>query len=214
MSLRKEGIKYFKENIDTPLFQKYIKILENFETEDVKKIRRKRWKNLNMKSLWLSYNVNPLSYCNDDPEGNMFNYFIENILHKIFNSIVFGSQNDFRVSKGIPKIGEGWVSETELYYLLEEKFSNEEVIHHGRPKWLGRQHVDIWFPKHKIGIEYQGLQHDEPVDFFGGEEGFIEGQKRDLRKKKLFEENNSTLIEVRKGYELDDIVNEIKKNIT
>mgnify|MGYP000551241380 CR=1 FL=1 len=114
----------------------------------------------------------------------------------------------------IPEIGEGWVSETELYYLLKGEFYNEEVIHHGKPKWLGRQHVDIWFPKHKIGIEYQGLQHDQPVEFFGGEEGFIEGQKRDKRKKKLFKENNSILIEVREGYSIEDVVNEIKKNIT
>ena len=137
--------------------------------------------------------------------------------HEKFYSFLYSlplqSQNEFRVSKGVPEIGEGWVSETELYYLLKGEFYNEEVIHHGKPKWLGRQHVDIWIPKHKIGIEYQGLQHDKPIDFFGGEEGFIEGQKRDLRKKELFNENNSILIEVREGYKLDDIVKQIKTHL-
>ena len=138
---------------------------------------------------------------------------MEDIIVQLFSVYVYSLQNDFRVSKGIPKIGEGWVSETELFYLLKENLPSEKIIHHGKPKWLGRQHVDIWFPKRKIGIEYQGLQHDKPVDFFGGEEGFIEGQKRDLRKKELFKENNSILIEVRKDYKLEDVVNQIKKHL-
>ena len=141
-------------------------------------------------------------------------YLSHEKFYSFLYSLPFQSQNEFRVSKGVPEIGEGWVSETELYYLLKGEFYNEEVIHHGKPKWLGRQHVDIWFPKYKIGIEYQGLQHDQPVEFFGGEESFIKGQQRDLKKKKLFKENNSILIEVRKGYNIDDVVNKIKKNIT
>ena len=56
---------------------------------------------------------------------------------------------------------------------MKTHFKLEEVFHHGNPKWLGLQHVDIWFPKYKIGIEYQGKQHDEPVEFFGGEESFL-----------------------------------------
>jgi hypothetical protein len=92
---------------------------------------------------------------------------------------------------------------------LKIEFSNEEVIHHGKTEWLGRQHVDIWFPKHKIGIEYQGLQHYEPVDFFGGEESFKKGKERDLKKKKRFKENNSILIEVSKGYNINELFKKI-----
>ena len=212
MSLREKGIKYFKENLDSKLFQKYIQVLESFETDKETQKRRKYWRNLNSKSLWLGYNVNPMSYCDDHPDGNVFNFFIENILHGIFNSMVFGLQNDFRVSKGIPKIGEGWVSETELYYLLKDNLSTEEIIHHGKPKWLGRQHVDIWFPKRKIGIEYQGIQHDQPVEYFGGEEGYKKGKERDERKKRLFKENNSILIEIRKGYDIEEVIKKIKKH--
>ena len=43
--------------------------------------------------------------------------------HEKFYSFLYSlplqSQNEFRVSKGVPEIGEGWVSETELYYLLK-----------------------------------------------------------------------------------------------
>jgi hypothetical protein len=119
-------------------------------------------------------------------------------------------ENEVRTELGLPKIGEGWISETTLYYQLKTYFKNEDVIHHGRPDWLGPQHVDIWFPDHSIGIEYQGIQHDRPVDFFGGEESFKKNIERDKRKKRLFKENKSLLIEVRKGYNLKKLIKSIE----
>jgi len=203
---KEDSLKYLEDNKNNHPFKKYNDVLNKMELSEIMSLRKKLW---NKGEVWISYNETPFT-----PYRGGFNYFLTNILMKIFFSISQKYQNEFRVSKGVPKIGEGWVSETELFYLIKEKLPSEEITNHGKPKWLGRQHVDIWFPKHKIGIEYQGLQHDQPVEFFGGEEGFIEGQKRDKRKKKLFKENNSILIEVREGYSIEDVVNEIKKNIT
>lgn len=118
------------------------------------------------------------------------------------------AENKYRLSIGAKKIGESWISETELFYKLKKSLK-EEVIHHGRPEWLGRQHFDIWIPELNVAIEYQGKQHDQPVDFFGGEEAFKENQKRDARKKKKCEENNVRLIEIREGYDLDELINQI-----
>ena len=115
-----------------------------------------------------------------------------------------------RVSKGLPKIGEGWISETTLYYELKNYFDGFEVQHHGQPNWLGLQHIDIWFPKLNIGVEYQGIQHDKPIDFFGGEESYIKNKERDERKKLLFIENDSILIEVRPNYIIQDVIKEIE----
>lgn len=45
---------------------------------------------------------------------------------------------------------------------------------------------NIWmffFPNKNIGIEYQGIQHQRPVDIFGGEEGFKYRQELDKKKK-------------------------------
>lgn len=123
-------------------------------------------------------------------------------------------ENILRELKGIPKIGEGWVNETTLYYLIKNSFPSLNVIHHGKPEWLGRQHFDIWIPELKCGIEYQGKQHSEPVDFFGGVESFIKNKERDELKKNKCIENNTILIEVFPDYKIELIIDQIKYLIT
>lgn len=208
MSRRDKSFAYIEKNKDKDIFKQYSNVLEKYNNDDVIKMKKNHW---NKGELWLSYNENPLTFYGHNKDG--FIYLIENTIHSIFYSFVLGFQNDFRVSKGIPKIGEGWVSETELFYLLKDHYVNEIVKQHGKPKWLGRQHTDIWFPKHKIGIEYQGLQHDKPIDFFGGEKAFKKNKERDERKKELFKMNNSYLIEVRRNYNFESLVEEINKKI-
>lgn len=105
-------------------------------------------------------------------------------------------ENHIRQVLGLPKIGEGWISETKLFYLAKEKFYSFRVIQHGKPEWLGKQHLDIYIPELNIGIEYQGKQHLMPIEIFGGEIAFDQNIKRDLRKKQLCMENNCKLYEV------------------
>lgn len=164
-----------------------------------------------LSNYWLRFDEHKLgfsSYTGQNPKS--FIYFIENELTKIFKSFVFEQENLFRQSRGLPRIGEGWLSETDLFYQLKEHFSSTTVIHHGKPKWLGRQHVDIWFPKWKIGVEYQGEQHDKPIDYFGGQTSFDNVKTRDERKKSLFKANGAILFEVRPGYNLEELIEKIK----
>ena len=56
--------------------------------------------------------------------------------------------------------------------------------------WLGRQTLDFYLPLQKIAIECQGRQHFEPIDYFGGEYEFSKCIKRDMKKKKLCDNNN------------------------
>lgn len=120
-------------------------------------------------------------------------------------------ENIFRDKRGIPKVGEGWISETTLYKQIKEAFPDEKIIHHGRPAWLHRQHLDIFFPEKNIGVEYQGLQHDEAIEFFGGAEAFKKGQIRDMNKKKLCENNNCELILVYPNYNFEEIKIQIEE---
>ncbi len=94
-------------------------------------------------------------------------------------------ENNLRENAGLPKIGEGWVSETELFYFLKNSFPETHVVQHGKPAWLGKQHFDIWFPRWKIAVEYHGRQHFEPVEFFGGKEAFEKNKQRDEKKIRL-----------------------------
>jgi hypothetical protein len=110
----------------------------------------------------------------------------------------------------LPRLGEGWISETKLYYQLKEHFENDVVLQHIKPKWLGRQHFDVYFPLLNIAVEYQGKQHFEPVSYFGGSESFKKNIERDKRKKKLSEINNCDLFYVEAGYNINALIKKIK----
>jgi hypothetical protein len=45
-------------------------------------------------------------------------------------------------------------------------------------------------------IEYNGRQHYEPVNRFGGKIGLIETERRDQIKRDYFNENNINLLEI------------------
>lgn len=119
-------------------------------------------------------------------------------------------EDQARVRQGLPRIGEGWLSETELYHASQAAFPKTQVEHHASPAWLGRQHLDIYLPSRKVALEFQGEQHDRPVDLFGGETAFQATQQRDARKQELCQRNGVRLIYVRAGYTLDEILREIK----
>ncbi|MGB1284361.1 MAG: hypothetical protein ACPG44_07840 [Polaribacter sp.] len=141
---------------------------------------------------------------------NSFPHVVEKAIFNQCRLILKQAEDLYREEIGMPKVGEGWISETELFYKISDYFKEDEVVHHASPKWLGRQHLDIYFPKLNIGIEYQGAQHYEPIDFFGGQEAFEKTQERDKRKKQLCEKYNCLLIYADKGYDLNDIIIEIE----
>lgn len=118
-------------------------------------------------------------------------------------------ENFIRDLLGIPKIGEGWVTETKLYYLFKEKFNQFNVIHHGKPKWLGKQHLDIYIPELSIGVEYQGEQHYDSIEYFGGAKALRSNKERDLRKKELCFINGLKLYEVYPNDDFENIINQL-----
>lgn len=163
-------------------------------------------------SYWLRYDEHKLSFAESTGKGkSKFVYFIENTILQVLSIYVLSLQDDFRVARGIPKIGQGWVSETQLYLSIKQYLSKHEVIQHGKPKWLGRQHVDVWVPSLRLGIEFHGNQHFEPINFFGGHEAFVKNQERDKRKKELFVQNGCILIEVTHGYSFDELKKTLDK---
>ncbi|PGN29277.1 hypothetical protein [Bacillus thuringiensis] len=62
------------------------------------------------------------------------------------------------------------------------------------------------FFEENIAIEYQGVQHDRPIAFFGGEEQFLRQKERDERKARLCLENKCKIIYVREGYLISKVL--------
>ena len=60
--------------------------------------------------------------------------------------------------------------------------------------WLGRQSLDFYLPDYNVGVECQGRQHFEAVDYFGGDKGFKHILERDKRKKALCEKQGVKLL--------------------
>lgn len=127
-------------------------------------------------------------------------------------ALIREAENTVREEKNIPRVGEGWIAETELYYALQRFFAPIEVIQHARPDWLGRQHLDVFIPSALVAIEYQGQQHDAPVSFFGGEKAWLDVCRRDARKRRLCMTNGVRLIEVRPDYSFIALIEAIVRD--
>ncbi|MBW1959533.1 MAG: hypothetical protein JRI63_13595 [Deltaproteobacteria bacterium] len=103
-------------------------------------------------------------------------------------------ENEVRVKFGFKKVGEAWANETLLFQMISEILPDEELIRHYRPGFLDNLELDIFIPSLNIGIEYQGLQHFEPIQHWGGETALERTKERDSRKKALCRKNGIDLI--------------------
>lgn len=97
------------------------------------------------------------------------------------------------------KPSQKWISEELVYTLTKKIYPDYVVIYQHRPFFLkspngGQMSYDIFISGLNIAIEYQGKQHFESVDFFGGDEAFLQLKKRDFEKKRLSEENGIRLV--------------------
>jgi hypothetical protein len=137
-------------------------------------------------------------------------YYDDKAVVGFVNGQVREAENRARMAAGIPRIGEGWVTETTLYYQIKAALPELEVIQHAQPTWLGRQHFDIFIPELGVAIEFQGPQHDRPVEFFGGEAQFEETRRRDRIKQQKCLKMKVTLIYLREGYVLEQVIQQIR----
>lgn len=87
-----------------------------------------------------------------------------------------------------------WVHEKLLYNIVKSLFSNHNTIYHYRSPWLENLELDIYIEDLKVAIEYQGIQHYQPIKHWGGVDGLNQRQQNDTKKKKLCTENGVTLI--------------------
>jgi hypothetical protein len=140
-------------------------------------------------------------------EGNTV--FLRKHGREIFDALGTCSRKDenkLRRSLGVPKIGEGWVSEVELLNIVKKVSLPYKTFHQASPDWLGRQRYDIFVPDLNFAVEYQGRQHFEPVEFFGGLSSFKKTLERDQRKREVSNLNGVRVVYFNYDEQVDEIV--------
>ena len=85
-----------------------------------------------------------------------------------------------------------WISEQKAYIIVKNHYPDAKFQY--QPDFLFGQRLDIYIPSKKTAIEYQGKQHYEPVEFFGGKAGFENNQERDHRKRWRCEANGVRIL--------------------
>ena len=126
----------------------------------------------------------------------------EGELYKLQREFQNAIENLVREQFGYPKIGDAWVSETMLFHIVEEIYPDVEIIRHHRPNWLEGLELDIYIPSIKLAFEYQGLQHFQAVEHWGGKEKLEVQKEHDSRKKRICKEKGVRLICVNYDEEL------------
>ena len=103
-----------------------------------------------------------------------------------------------------------WKHELTLFQTVRKK--HPDTLYQYRPEWLGRQSLDLYIPSLQTAIEYQGIQHYLPVEFFGGEDALKERKELDDQKRQLCEENQVRLIEW--PYDIEPTNTNLQKMLT
>lgn len=122
----------------------------------------------------------------------------EPILHKckIDGCIWAVRPNDILCGKGCPKCKESngektvrlWLENHKVHYISQKWFNNCKDI-----KPLP---YDFYLPEYNMCIEYDGIQHFEPIDFFGGHESFELTKKHDKIKNDYCKNNGIKLLRI------------------
>lgn len=118
-------------------------------------------------------------------------------------------ENTIRKNKGYNLVGSLY-NETLLFKLINDTFPEATLISQFSPPWLGRQRFDIFVKEINLAIEYNGKQHYEPIDYYGGIQGFNNTKKRDEEKRRKCQLNNCNLIEVKYNEDFQICIEKIK----
>lgn len=83
------------------------------------------------------------------------------------------------------------LNDNNITFLRQKPFVNDNIF-------AQRKHfvVDFYIQESNVIIEYNGIQHYEPIGRFGGKESFIQQQERDMALRQYCKEHGIKLIEI------------------
>ena len=117
--------------------------------------------------------------------GYRFNKFLHNITQ---NNVIKCPKCDLNKSMGEEKI-KTWLDNNSIRYERQKRFKNCKNI-----KSLP---FDFYLPERNVLIEFDGIQHYEVVEHFGGKEKFKIRKENDNIKNKFCTDNNIDLIRIK-----------------
>ncbi|MCY0977055.1 hypothetical protein PGH12_07835 [Chryseobacterium wangxinyae] len=128
---------------------------------------------------------------------------IKNIFYSRLKNNYRSLENHIRQEKGFDEVG-SYVMERHLLNLLAIEFPLYTIISQYSPKWLNGQRFDIFIKELNIAIEYNGIQHFEPIDFFGGIEGLAQTQFLDHQKREKSLKNGVKVFDINYNQNFND----------
>lgn len=102
------------------------------------------------------------------------------------------------------KIIKMFLDKNKINYIPQKTYNNLRGINDGFLSY------DFYLPKYNLLIEYQGKQHYEPIEYFGGEAQFEIQQEHDKRKRNYAKLHNINLLEIW-YYDIDNIEKNINR---
>jgi very-short-patch-repair endonuclease len=105
--------------------------------------------------------------------------------------------------------------ESNVNKILEEKNINFIHSHRGFDwlKNISRLELDFYLPEYNVGVECQGKQHFESIEYFGGQEKLEYIQNNDILKKQLCEEHGVKLFYINYNDNVEEKLKEIIEEI-
>jgi len=107
------------------------------------------------------------------------------------------------LSKGEKEIAK-ILTKHNIIYVQQKKYKGLIGLRYGNLSY------DFYLPTYNLLIEYQGKQHEMPIDYFDGEVGFKTRQEHDRRKKQYAKEHNIQLLEI---WYNEDIEQKLKETL-
>lgn len=145
------------------------------------------------------------------PTGYLFNKVkLEDFNDKV--TITCKKHGDFKMKRSLFVFGQNCpkctlINQMKLLQKLETRFPNLTFQWEYKADWLGRQRIDIFISELKVAIEYDGIQHFVPLEFFGGKIEFEKRKKSDELKEQKCLKNGVKLFRLKYNYKEEDFEN-------
>ena len=153
----------------------------------------------------------------NEMHGDKFKYDFDNFksVHTKINIICENGHNfkqkisNHLQGKGCPVCNESFGERFISLYLERNGFEYEKQKTFDDCIFEDKLKFDFYLPEVNLLIEFDGIQHFEPVDFFGGKREFKKQIKRDEIKNNYCLDNNIHLLRIKYDSDIENILNEV-----